>query len=119
MTTELMERRTYQTGALIFKQGDSANNAYVVQEGSVEIFIAKDDGVQVLATIPKGGIFGEMALIDDTPRMASARMGKGGTVVIVNRSTIDQKLAKTDPFIRTLLNIFVQTIRRLSDEKTT
>ena len=117
MASELMERQTFQAGNMIFKQGDSANCAYLVQEGSVDIFISKDGHDQVLATIPKGGIFGEMALIDDTPRMAGAKMHKGGTLVLINRTTIDQKLAKTDPFIRTLLNIFVQTIRRLSDEK--
>lgn len=117
MSIELLERKTLPTGTVVFKQGEEGGSAYIVQDGEVEIYLGEKGNETILATIPKGGIFGEMALIDDSPRMASARMLKGGTLVVIKRATIDQKLAKADPFIRTLLNIFVKTIRRLSDEK--
>ena len=117
MASDLIERKSFPEGHVIFKTGDSGNNAYVVQDGVVDIYIGEPGEEKVLAQIPKGGIFGEMALIDVSPRMASARMAKGETLMVVGRATIDRKLAKADPFIRTLLNIFVQTIRRLSDEK--
>ncbi len=117
MSAELLERKTLAAGTVVFKKGDQAGCAFIVQDGTVEIYIGEKGSETVLATIPKGGIFGEMALIDDSPRMAGARMSHGGTLVIIKRNTIDQKLAKADPFIRTLLNIFVQTIRRLSDEQ--
>jgi len=108
-----VERLTFQAGDFVFKEGDSANNAYIIQSGSVDIVKSNDEGETiVLATIPEGGIFGEMALIDDKPRMAGARMRKGGTLIVVNRGMFEAKLKKTDPFIRMLLNIFVETIRR-------
>ncbi|MEQ8664519.1 MAG: cyclic nucleotide-binding domain-containing protein [Rhodospirillales bacterium] len=110
--SQFVERTTYQAGDFIFKEGDQANSAYIVQSGSVEILRRVDDEFQALAEIPEGGIFGEMALIDDAPRSAAARMKKGGTLVVVNRGTFEAKLKKTDPFIRTLLRIFVETIRR-------
>ena len=110
--SQFVERTTYQAGDFIFKEGDQANSAYIVQSGSVQIVRRVDDDYQVLADIPEGGIFGEMALIDDSPRSAAARMKKGGTLVVVNRGTFETKLKKTDPFIRTLLKIFVETIRR-------
>ncbi len=117
MSSDVIERKSLPAGSIIFKKDDAANNAYVVQDGLVEIYATDGEKVHIIATIPHGGIFGEMALIDDAPRMASARMAKGGTLMIINKATIDKKLAKADPFIKTLLNIFVQTIRRLSDEK--
>ena len=94
----------------------------MVQAGEVEIIKSTGDEDKdiVLGTIGKGGIFGEMALIDDKPRMASARAGKGGaTVIIVSRNMFQDKLAKTDPFIRGLLNILSDNIRSLTkgDEK--
>ena len=106
----------------IFKEGDEGNRAYVVQAGEVEIIKSTGDEDKdiVLGTIGKGGIFGEMALIDDKPRMASARAGKGGaTVIVVSRMMFQQKMAKTDPFIRGLLNILSDNIRSLTkgDEK--
>ncbi len=110
---DLVDRQTFATGDFVFKVGDQADCAYIVQEGVVEIIKASGDGFDVLASIPQGGIFGEMALIDDAPRMAGARMAEGGTLLVVKRSTFEAKLSKTDPFIRTLLRIFVDTIRRL------
>lgn len=109
---QFVERMTFQSGDFVFKEGDQANSAYIVQSGSVEIVKQNEDDLNVLAEIPEGGIFGEMALIDDAPRSASARMKKGGTLVVVNRATFEAKIKKTDPFIRTLLRIFVETIRR-------
>ncbi len=122
MADEVLERKTCQAGDKIFKEGDEGNRAYVVQAGVVEIIKSTGDEDKdiVLGTIGKGGIFGEMALIDDKPRMASARAGRGGaTVIIVSRMMFQQKMATTDPFIRGLLNILSETIRSITkgDEK--
>lgn len=110
---DLVDRQSLVAGHFVFKQGDEANCAYIIQAGLVEIVKSNGDEMTVLATIPQGGIFGEMALIDDSPRMAGARMAEGGTLIVVNRATFETKLEKCDPFIRTLLRIFVDTIRRL------
>lgn len=113
--SNFIERSTYQAGDFVFKEGDQANSAFIIQSGVVEIVKQNEEDFTVLAEIPEGGIFGEMALIDDAPRSAGARMKKGGTLVVVNRATFEEKLKKTDPFIRTLLKIFVETIRRQQD----
>jgi hypothetical protein len=55
-----------------------------------------------------------MALIDSKPRMAMARCSKGLTIIIVSRAMFEEKLSKSDPFIRGLLNILVNNIRELS-----
>ena len=58
---------------------------------------------------------GEALLIDNKPRMALARAAKGGaTVIVVSRMMFQQKLAKTDPFIRGLLNILSENIRSVT-----
>lgn len=110
----IIERKTYPAGASIFVQGDMGACAYVVQEGMVEIFITPEDGSgeRVLGTITKGGIFGEMALIDKSPRMANARAKAGSTVIVITESMFNHKLEKADPFIRGLLGILADTIRR-------
>ena len=119
MADEILERKTCQAGENFFKEGEEGNRAYVVQAGEVEIIKSTGDEDEdksiVLGTIGKGGIFGEMALIDDKPRMASARAGKNGaTVIIVSRMLFQQKLAKTDPFIRGLLNILSENVRSIT-----
>jgi CRP/FNR family transcriptional regulator, cyclic AMP receptor protein len=117
MTAGLIDRQTIQAGSFIFREGEPANCAYIVQSGQVEIVKQGDTSdFTVLASIPQGGIFGEMALIDDAPRMAGARMAIGGTLIVVNRTTFEAKMESSDPFVRTLLRIFVDTIRRLQSE---
>lgn len=115
-SADIVERRTLASGEFIFREGEQGQTAYIVQSGEVEIVRIRDGEENVLATIPQGGIFGEMALVDSQPRMASARMSKGGTVIVVTEDMFNRKLNKTDPFIRGLLNIFVDTIRRLQNK---
>lgn len=114
MADTLLQRQTYQAGDRIFKEGEEGNIAYIIQSGEVEIFKTVDGVEKVLGTVGKGGIFGEMALIDSKPRMAGARAKKGSTVILINRSMFEQKLKKADPFIKGLLNILVENIRTLS-----
>jgi CRP/FNR family cyclic AMP-dependent transcriptional regulator len=107
---KVLERKVYYAGQKVFNEGDQGDRAYLVQEGTVEI---SKHGL-VLATLGKGELFGEMALVDDKPRMASAKAQTDLSVVIINRDTFREKLAKSDPFIRGLLNIFVRNIRNLT-----
>ncbi len=110
----ILERATFAPGDTIFKEGDAGDNAYVVQSGAVEVVKNIDGENVVLGIINKGAIFGEMALIDDNPRMASARAREGTTLIVVSRTLFTSKLAKTDPVIRGLLNIFAENIRNMS-----
>lgn len=114
MGDQILERRTLAIGEFAFRQGDAGDRAYVVQSGNIEIVRSGEGGDVVLGAIGKGGIFGEMALIDSKPRMAGARATEPTTLIVVSRDMLNQKLAKTDPFVRGLLNIFAETIRSMS-----
>jgi CRP-like cAMP-binding protein len=114
MADTVLERKTCQAGDTIFREGDSANQAFIVQGGEVAIVRLAEGKTKVLGTVGKGGIFGEMGLIDDRPRMATARAKTAATLIVVTRQMFDEKLAKTDPFVRGLLNIFAETIRTLT-----
>ena len=116
MANQVLERKTCQAGDRIFREGDPGNQAYVVQTGEVELIKTVDEKEVVIGTVGQGGIFGEMALIDDSPRMALARSKTGGTLIVVSRKLFEEKLAKADPFLRGLLKIFAENIRNLSSE---
>lgn len=107
----IIDRKVYPEGAIIFKQGDEGATAYIIQAGQVEIFITHGETEKVVATISKGAIFGEMALIDKGPRAAGARVIEPTTVIIINERMFNEKMKKTDPFIRGLLGIFAETVR--------
>ncbi len=114
MEQSILQRQIYDSGDQIFKEGDEGRLAYVVEEGEVEIFIIIDDHEQVLGTVGKDGIFGEMALIDNQPRMANARATKSTTIICVTRQMFDEKLNQADPFIRGLLKILADNNRDIT-----
>lgn len=115
---EILDRRVFPAGEIIFKEGETGRRcAYLVESGKVEITKSVPGGgdPQVLGHISAGGIFGEMALVDNKPRMAQAKTVEGTTVIIVTEAVLEQKLRKTDPFVRGLLSIFVRNIRDLTE----
>ncbi|TAN56769.1 MAG: cyclic nucleotide-binding domain-containing protein [Rhodospirillales bacterium] len=107
---KVLERKVFYAGQKIFGEGEAGDRAYIIQDGTVEI---TKNGV-TLARLNKGELFGEMALVDDMPRMATAKAASDVSVVIISRDTFREKLAKADPFIRGLLSIFVRNIRNLT-----
>lgn len=108
---QILERRTFAVGEKVFAQGQEGDRAYIIQDGQIQVFRIADEKEIVLGTLGKGAIFGEMALLDDSPRMASARAVQPTTVIIITRDMFVEKMRKTDPFIRGLLNILADGVR--------
>lgn len=105
--------RAYQTGDLVFREGDAGGEAYIVQSGEIEIRkeMGPGRGEVVLGTVCEGSIFGEMALIDDEPRMASAVCAKSAILRIIPVDVFEAKFAGADPFIRALVRVLVHNAR--------
>ena len=100
-----------QNGQEIFREGEMGSSAYIVQSGGVKITKKINDEKKHLATLGQGEIFGEMALIDSTARMASAEAAGEATVIVVTKEMFEQKLSKADPFLRAILKIMAEQIR--------
>ncbi|MBF0447183.1 MAG: cyclic nucleotide-binding domain-containing protein [Magnetococcales bacterium] len=79
--------KKYKEGEWIIRQGEAADCMYVVLEGKVEIVFDDGSGQDFqIAVLEEDEVFGELALFDDKPRIASARAL--GTVQIL---TVDKK----------------------------
>jgi len=69
----IVHKREYRSGEPVFYQGDPGLGMYIIQEGTVSITIAGKDGEQQeLVTLSEGDFFGELALLDESPRSANA-----------------------------------------------
>lgn len=66
----ILHQREYKTNEIIFSQGDVGLGMYIIERGSVEIVC--DPERHILAELQDGDFFGELALLDDSPRSASA-----------------------------------------------
>jgi len=70
----IVHKREYRAGEPVFAEGDPGLGMYIIQEGEVTISISgKGDGDRELAVLGDGDFFGELALIDESPRSANAR----------------------------------------------
>ena len=116
MADTVLERRACKAGEAIFSEGEPGTEAFIIQSGEVQIVKIVDGEKVVLGTMGKGGIFGEMALVDDATRMATAKTTQASTLIVVSREMFEQKMAKTDPFVRGLMKIFAETIRNMSSQ---
>lgn len=89
--------KLYPPGSEIFAEGASGDQMYVVLEGEVEILKAAQAGsAKVLTTLGKGEFFGEMALVDDSPRSATAK-AKGETKLLAMNETVFDAYIRTNP----------------------
>ncbi|HHT9137059.1 MAG TPA: cyclic nucleotide-binding domain-containing protein [Candidatus Wunengus sp. YC60] len=97
-------------GEIIFKEGDISGNAYIIKTGQVEI--SKGEGKQkvVLAVLKEGDIFGEMGLIEDKPRSATATALDDVRLKAINHEKFNELFLK-DP--ASLIPFFKAVFERL------
>ena len=71
--TKNSNNKTFLPGDFIFREGEFGKVAYVIEDGDIELVKFTGDEYITLAEITKGALFGEMAIIDGSPRSGSAR----------------------------------------------
>ena len=92
-----METQQYWAGQMIFQAGDAGGVMMIVQSGHVELSIKDHDGQKVVVShVKKGELFGEISLLDNHPRSASAKAEVDTVVLIVDRNDL-QVLFRTHP----------------------
>ena len=85
--------RHFLDGEIIFREGDPGDGMYLVQRGAVQISaLVGSDQRQVLTKLPPGEIFGEIAVLDDQPRSASASAVGETAVIFVPRETLRETI---------------------------
>ncbi|MDR2394732.1 MAG: Crp/Fnr family transcriptional regulator [Treponema sp.] len=94
--------RTYAKDTLIFAEGESGDELFILQHGSVKITKIANSHEVLLAVLKPGDIFGEMALLESKARSANAVAYEDCTVLTVNWENF-QNMAKTQPHIITRL----------------
>ena len=105
---------TFDTDEYIFSQGDPGDCAYIIDSGMVEVALDKDGCNLVMATLTKGDILGEMAIIDRLPRTASARAIAPTVVTAIPLDYVSQKIEQSDPTVRMFLRLTMARYRDLN-----
>ncbi|KAF0118424.1 MAG: cAMP-binding protein [Rhodospirillaceae bacterium] len=108
-----LERCVLTRGAKVFAQGDPGDAAYVVESGRVAIYKHINDKKVHLATLVKGALFGEMAVLDGSPRIAAAVALEDTILVRIPGNVVSQKMSRSDPFIKALVMMLIENLRNV------
>ena len=100
-----------EAGEIIFLEGEPATTAFLIEHGEVEISIERAGRRVVLARRGAGEVIGEMAVIDDKPRSASARAVQSCELVPISADQLARRIDQTDPVLRMCLSVILDRFR--------
>jgi CRP-like cAMP-binding protein len=103
------DSRAYARGETIFTEGEAGTEMFAVQEGSVELLV----GGNVVETVARGGIFGEMSLIDGAARSATAIAGDDCRVVPIDAKRFNFLTQNTPNFALNVLRVISHRLRAM------
>ena len=93
----------FKAGDFVFAEGDAPTCAYLIESGRIEISTRQLGEPRVLAELGPGMLLGEMAVLDDSTRTASARALTDCRLIPIDRTQFAERLAAADPVVRALL----------------
>jgi CRP-like cAMP-binding protein len=100
----------FSAGSIIFKAGDQRKYMYVVVEGEVDLYIND----VLVETVEPGGIFGEMALIEQDVRAASAIARFDCKLAVIDENRFNFMIERTPYFALKVMRCLVKRLRRMN-----
>ncbi len=106
----------FSAGQTILSEGDPGKEMFVIEEGQVELFRRVAGEVKRVAVLEHGDFFGEMSVVDDLPRGASARALTDCKLLPVDHATFDQMLRSYPEVAIRMLRKMSARVRELEGE---
>jgi CRP/FNR family cyclic AMP-dependent transcriptional regulator len=117
-------RQRYRKSEVIFEEGSTGSEMYLIHSGKVLLSVRQHETQQVpLVVLNPGDFFGEMALVDDAPRSATASAVEDDTeLIVMDRARFLFMVRQQPEFALSLMHTFCRRLRdmdkRLPPEKT-
>lgn len=100
--------RVVPAGVVLFREGEQGQEMYIIQSGKVRISKRVRHIDKTLAILGKGEFFGEMAILNDKPRSASAELLEDSEILVIDRKTFET-------MIRSNAEIALRIMRKLAE----
>ena len=114
---ELSRERSYPRGSVILFENDPGDSLFVVRAGRVKVVLIGEDGREViLGVLGVGEYFGEMALIDESPRSAHVIAMEDASLIVLRREDFRRRVESNPTVAWSLLSELSRRLRR-ADEK--
>ncbi len=102
--------KTLSPGQRLFTQGDAGDAAYIIEEGSIEVFAEVNGEEIAITTMSRGEVLGELALLDGSPRSASARACEETKLLALGKAEFDFLRRNLRPAAYQVIRAISQTL---------
>ncbi len=107
--------RTFKDGDVIFREGEASKNAFVLINGEVELTKDSGDGPLRLAHLSPGEMFGEMGVLDQSARSATAKAVGKVKVEVITREAFVKALREEPDMAMSVMGKLVERLRTTND----
>ncbi|MGB9736261.1 MAG: Crp/Fnr family transcriptional regulator [bacterium] len=114
MEDELFKRfgRLFTKGTVLFREGDTGDEMYIIDTGKVKIFKVINGVEKVLAILGQSDFLGEMSLLNKKPRSANAQVIEDSRLLVINNNTFEAMIRNNPEIAIRIMKILA---RRLDD----
>lgn len=116
----LLNKRTvtkaYPRNTILVSEGDNTDQLFVILSGKVKVYLADEEGKEVILNIHgPGDYFGEIALLDEAPRSASVMTLEDSKLLVISKRDFQECLVQQPAIALTLLRDLSRRLRVLTD----
>lgn len=114
----LFERlgKVFPPGTVIFRDGETGREMYVIQSGKIKIFKRIRDVEKTLAILPEGEFFGEMSILNNNPRSASAEVVEEAKLLVIDPKTFEQMIKGNPEIALRIIKKLAQRLQEADDQ---
>ena len=116
----LTTRRRYPKDTVVFFENEEGDSFFCIVAGRIKVTILGDDGREViLSVLGRGDFFGEMALLDNEPRSATAIAVEDTELLSLHRNDFQSVLSDNRSIMSALIKILTARLRRANHQIST
>jgi CRP/FNR family cyclic AMP-dependent transcriptional regulator len=113
-------RRRYPKDTVVFFENEEGDFFFMILEGRIKVTILGDDGREIiLSVLGPGDFFGEMALLDNEPRSATAIAVEESELLSLHRTDFQNVIADNNAIMRALIKILTARLRKANHQIST
>lgn len=107
-----MEKLDFNENQSVFRVGESSDKMFLLVKGKVGIFLPKNETKDADFFVEENELFGEMGVIDNELRSASARCVTESTVIAITKKEFDEQVNSSNIFVKACLAALSHRLRQ-------
>jgi CRP-like cAMP-binding protein len=116
----LATRRRYPKDGVVFFENEEGSSFFMIVDGRIKVTILGDDGREIILSVLTGGdFFGEMALLDNEPRSATAIAVEDSELLCLNRADFQSVVSANPRVMQALIRVLTNRLRKANHQIST